>query len=199
MLPQPPESGCVVARAVTHLPATKQQQLCAIVHIIRGTATVDRVILYGSHARGDWVEDPATGYFSDFDLAVLVASPALATDETLWADCHDRARDVAGDTPVSLIVHTVDDVREQLARGSSFFRDVMTEGVALYDVGRVAIAVRSSRRPCTTRLLMRPSGATSSMQPSSTTASDATSRTAHLPSRRSSFTRSLRRSARRCL
>jgi HEPN domain-containing protein len=48
---------------------------------------------------------------------------------------------VAGDTPVSLIVHTVDDVRQQLVRASSFFRDVMTEGVALYDGGRVAITV----------------------------------------------------------
>jgi HEPN domain-containing protein len=38
-------------------------------------------------------------------------------------------------------VHTVDDVRQQLARGNSFFRDVMTEGVALYDAGRVAITI----------------------------------------------------------
>jgi HEPN domain-containing protein/predicted nucleotidyltransferase len=130
-----------VARAIPHLPVIKQRQLCAIVRIIRATADVERVILYGSHARGDWVDDPANGYLSDLDLAVLVASPALAADESLWADCQDRAREVAGDTPVSLIVHTVDDVRQQLARGSSFFRDVISEGVALYDAGGVAITV----------------------------------------------------------
>ena len=135
-----PTSGCDVARAIPHLPAIKQRQLCAIVRIIRATADVERVVLYGSHARGDWVDDPATGFLSDFDLAVLVASSALA-DETLWADCHDRARDVAGETPVSLIVHTVDDVRQQLGRGSSFFRDLITECVILYGAGRVAIAV----------------------------------------------------------
>ena len=72
---------------------------------------------------------------------VLVRDPALAADEALWADCQERAREVAGDTPVCLIAHTVDDVRQQLARGSSFFRDVMTEGVALYDACRVSIAV----------------------------------------------------------
>jgi uncharacterized protein len=72
---------------------------------------------------------------------VLVTSPALAADEPLWQDCQERAREVAGDTPVSLIVHTVEDVREQLARGSSFFRDVMVDGLALYDAGRVAIAI----------------------------------------------------------
>jgi HEPN domain-containing protein len=136
-----PASGCDVAGVIPHLPAIKQQQLCAIVRIIRATADVERVVLFGSHARGDWVDDPAGGYVSDYDLAVLVRDPELAADEALWADCQERAREVAGDTPVSLIAHTVDDVRQQLARGSSFFRDVMTECVALYDAGRVSITV----------------------------------------------------------
>jgi HEPN domain-containing protein len=131
----------MVARVVAHLPIVKQRQLCAITRIIRATADVERVVLFGSHARGDWVDDPAGGYISDFDVAVLVRDPGLAADEALWADCQERACEVAGDTPVSLIAHTVDDVRQQLARGSSFFRDVMTEGVALYEAGRVAIAV----------------------------------------------------------
>jgi HEPN domain-containing protein/predicted nucleotidyltransferase len=134
-------SACDLARAIPHLPAAKQRRLCAIVHIIRAAADVERVILYGSHARGDWVEDRAGGYVSDLDILVLVGRPALATDEALWADCLDRAREVAGDTPVSLIVHAVDDVRQQLGRGSSFFRGVITEGVALYDAGRVALTV----------------------------------------------------------
>jgi HEPN domain-containing protein/predicted nucleotidyltransferase len=136
-----PAPGCDVAWTIPHLPVAKQRQLCAIVGIIRDMAEVEGVILYGSHARGDWVDDPANGYLSDYDVAVLVASTAFAADESLWADCQERAREVAGDTPVSLIVHTVDDVRQQLERGSSFFRDVMTEGVALYDAGRVAITV----------------------------------------------------------
>ena len=136
-----PASGCDVAGAIPHLPVVKQRQLYAITRIIRATADVERVVLFGSHARGDWVDDPAGGYLSDFDVLVLVGSQALAADEALWADCQERAREVAGDTPVGLIVHTVDDVRQQLAQGSSFFRDVITEGVALFDAGRVAIAV----------------------------------------------------------
>jgi HEPN domain-containing protein len=140
-LPLQPAPGCVIARVVVHLPAAKQRQLCAITRIIRAAADVERVILFGSHARGDWVDDPVGGYLSDFDVAVLVGTSALAADEALWADCQERAREVAGDTPVSLIAHTVDDVRQQLARGSSFFRDVMNEGIALYDAGRAAITV----------------------------------------------------------
>jgi HEPN domain-containing protein len=138
---QEPAFGCVVARAVAHLLVSKQRQLCAITRIIRAMADVERVVLFGSHARGDWVDDPASGYVSDFDVMVLVRDPALAADEALWADCQERAREVTGDTPVCLIAHTVDDVRQQLARGSSFFRDVITEGVALYDAGRATIAV----------------------------------------------------------
>jgi uncharacterized protein len=140
-LPMQPPAGCVVARVVAHLPVTKQRQLCAITCIIRAAADIERVILFGSHARGDWVDDPVGGYLSDFDVLVLVGSQAFAADEALWTDCQEHAREVAGDTPVSLIAHTVDDVRQQLAQGSSFFRDVMTEGVALYDAGRITVAV----------------------------------------------------------
>ena len=41
---------------------------------------------------------------------------------------------------MSFIVHTVADVNQQLARGNSFFRDVITEGITLHDAGRLAIA-----------------------------------------------------------
>jgi hypothetical protein len=67
-LPMQPAPGCVVARIVAHLPVVKQRQLCAITRIIRATADVERVVLFGSHARGDWVEDRASGYLSDFDV-----------------------------------------------------------------------------------------------------------------------------------
>ena len=35
------------------------------------------VVLFGSHARGDWVEDPETGYRSDYDLLVVVESTGM--------------------------------------------------------------------------------------------------------------------------
>jgi len=33
-----------------------------------------KLILFGSYARGDWVEDRASGYISDYDLLVIVNS-----------------------------------------------------------------------------------------------------------------------------
>jgi predicted nucleotidyltransferase/HEPN domain-containing protein len=125
-----------LSRSLAHLPARKQRQLRAVVDIIRLMADIEHVHLFGSHARGDWVEDFANGYISDFDLLVLVASPELAEDHALWAACQDRVRPLTADTPVSLIVHTVEDVNGQIERGSPFFRDVLSEGIPLYDAGR---------------------------------------------------------------
>ncbi len=31
-----------------------------------------KVILFGSYARGDWVDDPIGGYVSDYDLLVVL-------------------------------------------------------------------------------------------------------------------------------
>jgi uncharacterized protein len=43
------------------------------------------VILFGSFARGDWVEDPENLYFSDFDILVVVATEELAHRDGLWS------------------------------------------------------------------------------------------------------------------
>ena len=70
---------------VDHLPERKQAQLRAITALIRNTApSAEMVILFGSYARGDWVEDLATGYFSDFDLLVVLGNPGEAKNLTLW-------------------------------------------------------------------------------------------------------------------
>ena len=51
-----------------HLPEPKQAQLRDIVAIFREGAPIEMLILFGSHARGDWVEDPETKYSSDYDV-----------------------------------------------------------------------------------------------------------------------------------
>jgi uncharacterized protein len=42
---------------ITHLPERKQQELKAIAQIICDIAKPEMVILFGSYARSDWVED----------------------------------------------------------------------------------------------------------------------------------------------
>ena len=43
--------------ALDHIPEQKQQELQRAIEIIRETVDLDMLILFGSYARGDWVED----------------------------------------------------------------------------------------------------------------------------------------------
>ncbi|MFN3669573.1 MAG: HEPN domain-containing protein [Brevundimonas sp.] len=136
-------------RSLDHLPPRKQAELGRAVEILResfeaavATRRAERlkngrilkIILYGSYARGDWVHDPVGRYFSDFDLLVVVDHPDL-TDGEFWHDAENRLMPLGPDiqTPVSLIVHSLDDVNEQLDRGRYFFADILREGVLLHD------------------------------------------------------------------
>jgi hypothetical protein len=40
--------------------------------------------LFGSYARGDWVEDPVGRYFSDYDLLVVVNHDDLTDLAEFW-------------------------------------------------------------------------------------------------------------------
>ncbi len=136
-------------KSLDHLPARKQAELRQVVDTVRAafeeavsTRRADRlkngkilkIILYGSYARGDWVHDPVGRYFSDFDLLIVVDHEDL-TDGEFWHEAENRTMPVGPDirTPVSLIVHSLDDVNDQLDRGRYFFADIVREGVLLYD------------------------------------------------------------------
>lgn len=137
-------------KSLDHLPPRKQVELRRVVEIIQesfaaAVATrraarlkngrILKIILYGSYARGDWVYDPVGRYFSDFDLLIVVDHEDL-TDGEFWHDAENRL--MPGETlirtPVSLIVHSLDDVNEQLDRGRCFFADILREGVLLHDM-----------------------------------------------------------------
>lgn len=51
-----------------------------------------KVILYGSYARDDWVADPVGGYFSDYDLLVVVSDERLTDTLDYWAKADDHLR-----------------------------------------------------------------------------------------------------------
>jgi predicted nucleotidyltransferase/HEPN domain-containing protein len=135
-----------------HLPASKQRELAHVVRVLfdefdtalagatqnwKRKGRILKLVLYGSHARGDWVDDPVGGYHSDYDILVVVNDEHL-TDFELWSAAEDRLmRDVtisqALAAPVSFIVHSLDDVNAQLERGRPFFIDIVEQGIALYE------------------------------------------------------------------
>jgi predicted nucleotidyltransferase len=138
---------------IEHLTAPRRAELNEVVRILfeefeqalRGRKATSgsagrilKVILYGSYARGDYVADPAGGYFSDFDLLVVVSHDELADPVEYWSLADERiTRELAIThrlrTPVSFIVHSYDNLNAQLRRGRPFFRTIVREGVLLYD------------------------------------------------------------------
>ncbi len=97
-----------------------------------------KIILFGSYARGDWVEDPKGRYFSDYDLLVVVNHEDLADLEEFW-DGPDQTflREYASGerlrTQPSFVVHSLDDVNEKLRLGRYFFTDILRDGITLFE------------------------------------------------------------------
>lgn len=135
-----------------HLPAAKRQDLERIVRILfdefadaTRIATQDwkrkgrilKIVLFGSYARGDWVEDAKGGYFSDYDILVVVSDRRLTDTLEFWAKADDHLMravtiEKSISAPVNFIVHDLADVNEQLHHGRPFFVDIARDGIALY-------------------------------------------------------------------
>jgi len=137
--------------SLEHLPEKKQRELARVVEIIHeefadalegGSADfkkrgrILKIILFGSYARGTFVDEPHTmkGYRSDYDILVIVNSKKLAEPE-YWDKATDRLMwDKGVSTPVGLIVHGAREVNNFLADGQYFFVDILREGVVLYEL-----------------------------------------------------------------
>ena len=133
--------------SLDHLHRRARRELEKAVHIVqvefaeaiaedaeaRDSAEILKIILYGSFARGDYVEAPSPfdGYQSDFDLLVVVNKEDYAEHVTCsGADewFHRLIR-----VPVSLTAHGLDFVDHALSRHRCFFTDILKEGIVLYD------------------------------------------------------------------
>ena len=95
--------------SLEHLPARKRRHLDGIVKMIRAAVDAKVIILYGSHAWGDWVEDVKGHKFSDYEILVIVASQAKVDDVDLWWRLRDRLDHAIRPNDVQLIVHDIAD------------------------------------------------------------------------------------------
>lgn len=94
-----------------------------------------KIVLFGSYARTDWVDEPDNGYQSDFDVLVIVSHEDLTDVADYWYLAEDCiARDPAIGRPVNLIVHSLDEVNAALRRGEYFWADIARDGIAVYDL-----------------------------------------------------------------
>jgi uncharacterized protein len=133
--------------SLSHLPLPKQQELEAITEVVRQHSTVQMLILFGSYARGDWVEEYADDgvhikYQSDFDLLIVVETRSTHEQTQLEQKIKKVIKKLpAYYTPVSIIVHDINFINRRLEKAQYFFSDIKKEGIVLYDSGKYALAV----------------------------------------------------------
>ncbi|MDX0007140.1 HEPN domain-containing protein [Sinorhizobium meliloti] len=138
--------------SLDHLPQRKQRELARIVEVLHEEfedalkeATADfkkrgrilKIILFGSYARGTWVDEPHTkkGYKSDYDLLIVVNNRKLTDFAAYWHKAQDRLLRLQGvETPVNFVVHSRREVNTALRGGLYFFVDIRKEGVILYEL-----------------------------------------------------------------
>lgn len=138
--------------SVDHMPLRKQREIGRVLEILHeefedavkdGTAEfkkrgrILKIILFGSYAKGGWVDEPFTmkGYRSDFDLLIIVNNRKLCEFAEYWHKAADRLiHDKSIETPVSFIVHSRREVNTYLKEGQYFFSDIRKEGIVLYEL-----------------------------------------------------------------
>jgi predicted nucleotidyltransferase/HEPN domain-containing protein len=141
---------------VDHLPQVQQDELGRAVQILmeefekaisratqpsRRNGKIYKIILFGSYARDDWVDEPENGYQSDFDLLIVVSHRDLTEVADYWYVAEDRIlRDSSIARPVNIIVHSLDEVNQALRRGEYFWVDIARDGIALYELPQHELA-----------------------------------------------------------
>lgn len=129
-----------MSELLNHLPQEKQKELVRLADILGTSHGVEMVILFGSYARGNWVEDLYAEkgityeYKSDFDILVVTTHDDLKNNHRIEEKVE---QDSTGSvlTSVSLIFHSIKHLNQALRRGNYFFQDIKKEGIVLYDSG----------------------------------------------------------------
>ncbi len=151
-----------------HLPPAKQRELERIVEVIfdefraatenatgsRKGARILKIVLFGSYARGDWVDAPlsANQYKSDYDILVIVSQKEMTDRATYWTKCEERlirayTIEKTLRTPVNFIVHSLHEVNDGLAHGRLFFMEIKKDGIALYEADGTELHTPKPKTP----------------------------------------------------
>ncbi len=153
---------------IDHLPAAKQRELEEVVRMLfadfreatenatgrKKSARILKIILFGSYARGDWVDAPfdANQYKSDMDILVIVNQKEMTDVAAYWSVAEQRLIDAylierRIKTPVHFIVHSLQQVNQGLSHGRVFFMEIAEQGIALYDADGRELAKPKPKTP----------------------------------------------------
>lgn len=128
--------------SLEHLPEKNQQQILELVEILKEVKPA-MIILHGSFAKGRQQHDfstegnAITEYNSDYDFLVIMKEGETIRDMSLTERLNNRFYQSG---PVDIIVHDIDQVNRSLERGHYFFRQVVEDGILLYDSSEVKLS-----------------------------------------------------------
>lgn len=122
---------------LSHLPQVKQEELAAVCEVILSKVPAEMVILFGSYARGNWVEDYQENheYVSDYDILVITADRKTAKRNKKWRDLEAQLRDHKEITKTNIIHHSIGFVNDRIEKRNYFFLDILKEGIVLHNSG----------------------------------------------------------------
>lgn len=127
---------------LSHLPKVKQEELSTVCDIILSKAPAEMIILFGSYARGEWVEDYQDNheYVSDYDILVITADRKTAKRNKKWRDLEAQLRDHKEITKTNIIHHSIGFVNDRIEKQNYFFLDILNEGILLHDSGNCQLS-----------------------------------------------------------
>lgn len=140
--------------SLSHLPEHKQAELKAIKEaLVPRYGEIEMIILFGSYARGNWVEDKYVEngrtyeYKSDYDLLVILSDDKKANADTFVQAVSAKLEALKLNTPVHPIFHGIDFVNAALSEGKYFFDDIKREGILLFNTSRYELAEKRELSP----------------------------------------------------
>ncbi|MDD5727039.1 MAG: HEPN domain-containing protein [Victivallales bacterium] len=140
--------------SLEHLSPEKRELLARAVGVIREMCDdVEMIILFGSHARGDYrdeedlPDDRKSGAPSDFDILVVCKHRATAVYHSLWHSIEEYCNGRFPDNPFRIIAHEVAYIKQRLKQIHYFFSDIVREGRLLYDSGKYKLNVGKKLSP----------------------------------------------------
>jgi len=149
-----------------HLPASKQNDLAHITAVLRDEveqvtgfangkkkhSKILKIILFGSHATGKWVKDPAHGYVSDYDILVILNNSELVNEHKIWHSAEDRIA-LQVRPPLNILAHTLQEVNAALNQGQYFFTDIKQQGIVLFETDKRELAQAGNLTPAESKAI----------------------------------------------
>ncbi|HEX7904908.1 MAG TPA: HEPN domain-containing protein [Chitinophagaceae bacterium] len=126
--------------SLAHLPEKKQFEINLIADAIKEVVNPEMIILFGSHAKGTYVEHRYVSkgttyeYISDYDILVVTKNnpeKSYSQESRVMAKV-DRLK-----PSVNLEIHDIDYINKGLEWGEYFWVDIIREGILLFDKGTI--------------------------------------------------------------